>query len=102
MSEVDPVGLLPPRLRAERDFKRRVRAYVLKHVRELDDLPPIGKHLVEVGGVDPEVAAELIKQAFSEGRMWDGLGSYGECLEAIWAAVGRPMRQRTFEEILGR
>ena len=86
----------------QRELARRVNAYVLKHVHSLADLAPIGRHLVEVGGVDPVAAAELIKQAFSAGRMWDGLGSYGECLEAIWAAVGRPMRQRTFEEILGR
>jgi hypothetical protein len=77
---VDPVGLLPPRLRAERDFERRVRAYVLRHVHGLEDLGPIGKHLVEVGGVDPVAASEMLFDAFSEGRMWDALGSYGECL----------------------
>jgi hypothetical protein len=99
---IDPVGLLPPGLAAKREFGRRVNAYVLKHVHGLEDLAPIGKHLVEVGGVDPVAAADMLFDAFSEGRMWDALGGYGECRAAIWAAVGRPMRQRTFEEILGR
>jgi hypothetical protein len=106
MTDVSELGGLMPAVSAEqerqRELARRVNAYVLKHVRGLDDLPAIGKFLVEVGGLAPEEAARLLIEGFSAGRMHDPLGGYGECCRAIWAAVGRPVRQRTFAEILGR
>jgi hypothetical protein len=98
-------GLMPavsPAQERRRELARRVNAYVLKHVRGLEDLPAVGRFLVEVGGVDPDEAGQLLIEAFSAGRMHDALGGYAECCRAIWAAVGRPVRQRTFEEILGR
>ena len=102
MSEFDRSGLLTPGMKAQRELARRVNAAVLKHVHGLEDLPAIGRWLIETHGLDPDEAARLLIEGFSAGRMHDPLGGYAECCRAIWAAVGRPVRQRTFEEILGR
>jgi hypothetical protein len=101
MSEFDRSGLLTPGMKAQRELARRVNAAVLKHVHGLEDLPAVAKQLL-AEGVEPDEAARLLIEGFSAGRMHDPLGGYAECCRAIWAAVGRPVRQRTFEEILGR
>jgi hypothetical protein len=104
VSQSELGGLMPavsPAQERERELARRVNAYVLRHVHSLEDLAPIGRYLVEIGGVEPLEAGELLKNALSEGRVFDSIGSYREGLAAIWRSVGRPVRQRTFEEILG-
>ena len=90
----EPQGGLMPAVSAERELQReltrRVNAAVLRDVHGLEDLPAVARWLLEDEGVEPDEAAR------------DPLGGYWVCCEAIWAAVGRPVRQRTFEEILGR
>jgi hypothetical protein len=106
MTEIDPFGPMSGRLPGspqrewEYELGQRLNAYVLKHVHRLEDVGPIGKVLVD-GGVDPMLAGELLKNALSEGRVFDSIGSYGEGCRAIWRAVGLAPRERSWAEILG-
>jgi hypothetical protein len=73
------------------ELGQRVNVYVGRQMRRLDDLAPIGKHLVEVMGVDPDLAQEILMAALFEGHMFAGLGGYSRCSTAVWAAVGQPL-----------
>jgi hypothetical protein len=73
------------------ELQARVNVFVGRQVRTLDDLGPIGRYLVEVMGVDPDEAADMLMAAIFEGGLRAGLGGYSRCVKAAWAAVGRPL-----------